>query len=40
MKIVDHFTFIERLNKDAITYVNDFDIKIVIREELAKRIRK
>ncbi len=40
IKIVDHFTFIERLNKDAIIYVNDFDIKVVIREELAKRIKK
>jgi hypothetical protein len=40
MKIVNYLIFIERLNKNTITYINNFDIKVVIREELAKRIRR
>jgi len=32
--------FIKYLNKDTIIYINNFDIKVVIREELAKRIRR
>jgi len=40
IKIINYLIFIKRLNKDAITYINNFDIKNVIREELAKRIKK
>jgi hypothetical protein len=40
MKIVNYLIFIERLNKNTITYINNFDNKVVIREELAKRIRR
>jgi len=40
IKIVDYFIFIERLNKDTIIYVNNFNIKVVIKEEFAKRIKR
>jgi len=40
IEIVDYFIFIKYLNKDAIIYINNFNIKVVIKKELAKRIRR
>ena len=40
IKTVNYFIFIEYLNKDTIIYNNSSNIKVVIREELAKRIRR
>jgi len=39
-KFFKYSIFIKLLNKDAITYIDNFDIEIVIKEEFAKRIRR
>jgi len=40
IKIVNYSIFIKRLNKDTITYIDNSSIKTIIKEELAKKIRK
>jgi len=40
IEIVNYFIFIEYFSKDTITYINNSNIKIVIRKELAKRIKR
>ena len=40
IKIIDHFTFAQRLCKSVLSYMSDFDVDIKIREELEKTMRR
>ena len=40
IEIIDHFTFAQRLCKNVLIYMSDFDADIKIREELEKTMRK
>ena len=40
IEIIDHLTFAQRLCKSVLTYMNDFDVDIKIREELEKTMKR
>jgi len=39
IKIVDYFIFIKYFNKNTNIYIDNFDIKVVIKKELVKKNR-